>query len=68
VIWADPSGELLAVAADPEEDRAWGWRLLAHGALLVGGLPGPLGGCLSWGVDGGSQSAADTGSGHATRT
>jgi uncharacterized membrane protein len=43
VVWADPSGELVAImpgAGSP-------YRLLAHGALLVGSSPA-VAGCLAW--------------------
>jgi uncharacterized membrane protein len=46
VVWADPSGELLAIETGPE-GRAW--RLYGHGALLVGNAAGPFAGtCLAW--------------------
>ena len=44
VVWADASGELLAVRLGPE---ASAWRLYRHGALLVG-TSGPAAGCLAW--------------------
>lgn len=45
IVWADPSGELLAMADAP---GGAAWRLLARGAVMVGAAPGPLGGCLTW--------------------
>ncbi len=44
VVWADASGELLAVQLGPEGSA---WRLYRHGALLVG-TSGPVAGCLAW--------------------
>jgi len=44
VVWADASGELLAVRLGPE---ASAWQLYRHGALLVG-TSGPVAGCLAW--------------------
>jgi len=44
VVWADASGELLAVELGP---GASAWRLYRHGALLVG-TSGPVAGCLAW--------------------
>jgi hypothetical protein len=44
VVWANPSGELLAIEAGP---AGGAWRLYAHGALLVGSSTA-LGGCLAW--------------------
>ncbi|KAA2238029.1 DUF2243 domain-containing protein [Salinarimonas soli] len=43
VVWADPSGELLAIVPG---DRS-PYRLIGHGALLVGGSPA-VAGCLAW--------------------
>jgi uncharacterized membrane protein len=47
VVWADPSGELLAFEGGSPSGA---WRLYGHGALLVaGGGAGPLAGsCLAW--------------------
>jgi uncharacterized membrane protein len=44
VVWADASGELLAVQLGPEGGA---WRLYRHGALLVG-TSGLAAGCLAW--------------------
>ncbi|HEY8381546.1 MAG TPA: DUF2243 domain-containing protein [Microvirga sp.] len=43
VVWADSSGELMAIVPG----RASPWRLLSHGALMVGTTPA-LAGCLSF--------------------
>jgi uncharacterized membrane protein len=43
VVWADPSGELLAIV--PGE--ASPWRLIGHGAVLIGSNPA-LAGCLAF--------------------
>ena len=45
IVWADPSGELLAIKADPATGGTW--RLYGSGALLVGDTAA-LGGCLAW--------------------
>ena len=45
VVWADPSGELLAIKTDPAPGGTW--RLYGQGALLVGDTAA-LGGCLAW--------------------
>jgi uncharacterized membrane protein len=44
VVWADASGELLAIDA-AAASRAW--RLYGHGALMVGSSS-LVGGCLAW--------------------
>ncbi len=44
VVWADASGELLAIDANAAP-RAW--RLYQHGALVVGSAAA-TGGCLAW--------------------
>lgn len=43
VVWADPSGELLAIVPG----QASALRLLGHGALMVGTSPA-VAGCLAW--------------------
>jgi hypothetical protein len=44
IVWADPSGELLAIEPGPEGGTG---RLYRSGALLVGRSP-ILAGCLAW--------------------
>jgi hypothetical protein len=44
VVWADASGELLAVELGPAANP---WRLYRHGALLVG-ASGAFAGRLAW--------------------
>jgi hypothetical protein len=43
VVWADPSGELLAIVPGDASPL----RLLAHGALLIGTSPATAG-CLAF--------------------
>jgi uncharacterized membrane protein len=43
IVWADPSGELVAIMPGDASP----YRLLAHGALLVGSSPA-IAGCLAW--------------------
>ena len=48
VLWASPSGDLMAITPAPHVG-AWrqAWHLYSHGALVVGSTPA-LGGCLAW--------------------
>lgn len=43
IVWADPSGELLAIDVGPSGNT---WHLYAHGALLVSNSA--FAGCLAW--------------------
>jgi len=44
ILWADPSGDLLAIEAGPAGEA---WRLYGHGALLVSSSS-LVAGCLAW--------------------